>query len=659
MISLHDGNLHLQSANLHAVLSLQFWRDSAWHPVPLSGSGNNFSGAQHGISAKLDLGGDDMQWLDYELSLTSEFPTRIRLNLQLPEIEQPFHLIPGNIFGDNNLKRAEPGHYPNLTMEHPESTSCSPYWEMRADRASHPVSLICFAGGIAAVAINPYSDGKVVPANRDGFIRNGVFAQLAHDGEPNACGVTLGYRNAPVTFLNKDQWLDATEHATTKATARGAICLAPATSRRDAHRVIQRVYERYRETPATPLSSRESIVALTDAFLNVNWQPERENFSNMRCIDPEKKTLTAWRTLAEVGWTGGGVIGYPLLIAGHLLNDSTALERARYMLHWVAQAYNPASGLLWDVCGKHEGKQVNWWWSGYVVQDCHAAYTNGSGLYYLLKSYEFARATLGEDHPEWLDTALKALNTIVSLQEPSGNFGFTYSTERPEIIDPEGFAGVWFVPALTLAYRATGEQRYLDAAQRGIEFYHGFVRELSCWGTPLDTWKSVDQEGNLGFMRGATLLHQTTGEQRYLAMLEDSAHYEYLWRYGFAARAEYPPLKGSHWGSCGGSITSVSNPHIHPMGIFISRDLQYLAEQTGSDYHRNRFEDGINFGINIVSLYPEVAGYGQRGVLTERFCPSDGLTIEEFPDGAPSSLWFSYNGWAAAAVLEGLVESVG
>jgi hypothetical protein len=94
------------------------------------------------------------------------------------------------------------------------------------------------------------------------------------------------------------------------------------------------------------------------------------------------------------------------------------------------------------------------------------------------------------------------------------------------------------------------------------------------------------------------------------------------------------------------------------MGIFISSELRYLAEQTGDSYFRQRYEDGVNWGINTVSLYPDVAGYGIRGVLTERFCPSDGLTIEHYLDGSPSSLWFSYNGWAAAAVLEGLAEQL-
>ena len=60
-------------------------------------------------------------------------------------------------------------------------------------------------------------------------------------------------------------------------------------------------------------------------------------------------------------------------------------------------------------------------------------------------------------------------------------------------------------------------------------------------------------------------------------MLEAGAHYEYLWRYGFRARPQCRPLKGSNWNSCGGSITSVSNPHTHPMSVVATGDLDYLA----------------------------------------------------------------------------------
>lgn len=685
MVTLHDGKLRLDAvADCVPTLSVQCWFDNAWVEAPLKET-NGMFGAQVGgavLALRLREAGSG-EWT-YELELRSAVPSRARLTLEASSLDDAFHLIPGVIHGDNNLSRAEPGHFPNLTTLNPGepgNVSCSPYWELRADRASHPVSLLCGKGVVLAVSVTPYDDHAPANARADeSFTRNGLFARLAHDDQPHACGVTLGYRNDPRTFLNKDQWLDATQHLTTCGSAKGRVFALAAASRLEAHRVIRRVYADHHEPPATPITQRDAARALMTAFLEINWHDDkgrtiagtvsgqageffgggglRDNFTNMRCVDPEKKKLTAWRTLAEVGWTGGGVIAYPMLIAGHAFSNPTAIQHAVTLLDRVADAYNPDSGLLWDVNGPHEGKRLNWWWSGYIVKDCHCAYTNGTAIYYLLKSLLFSRDTLKQDHPHWLDTALKVLDTIAKLQRPDGNFGFSYRADRREIIDDQGFAGAWFIPAMLYAHRITGDKRYLDSAKRGAAFYHPFVKNLACWGAPMDTWKAVDQEGNLAFLRGARLLHEATGERAYLDMLTDSANYEYLWRYGFRARAEYPPLKGSHWSSVGGSTTSVSNPHIHPMGIYLAADLHYLAAKTGDEYHRSRADDGNRWGVNIVSLYPHVSGYGAPGVITERFCPSDGLTVETFPDGSPSSLWFSYNGWAAAAVLEGLVETL-
>jgi len=210
-----------------------------------------------------------------------------------------------------------------------------------------------------------------------------------------------------------------------------------------------------------------------------------------------------------------------------------------------------------------------------------------------------------------------------------------------------------------MAWEMTGREKYRQSAQRALEYYAKFVTDLACWGTPMDTYKSVDSEGNLAFTRAARLMHQLTGEERYLQMLEKGANYEYLWRYGFRARPQCPPLKGSSWNSCGGSITSVSNPHIHPMSVVATDDLEYLAARTDSEYHRQRAQDGLAWLMNTMELYPRVTGYGQYGVLSERTCPSDGLLVEQFADsGAPSSTWWSYNAWAAGSAMEALAEQI-
>ena len=104
-------------------------------------------------------------------------------------------------------------------------------------------------------------------------------------------------------------------------------------------------------------------------------------------------------------------------------------------------------------------------------------------------------------------------------------------------------------------------------------------------------------------------------------------------------------------------MTSVSNPHIHPMGLIITRALCYLADKTGDRYYRERADDGVAWALNTLELYPEVTGYGRYGLLSERFCPSDGLVIETYEDsGDPASTWWSYNAWAAANIMEALGE---
>lgn len=42
--------------------------------------------------------------------------------------------------------------------------------------------------------------------------------------------------------------------------------------------------------------------------------------------------------------------------------------------------------------------------------------------------------------------------------------------------------------------------------------------------------------------------------------------------------------------------------------------------------------------------------------MSERWCPSDGLTEERYSDGRGYSSWFSYNLWAAANVMEAVAE---
>lgn len=630
----------------------EFYRDGEWFRIPQDVvSENGFSYESDGACYSASFSGSTP--LSYTLTMKAPFRTKLKMEIQLEGETELFHLIPCNIYGNNNLEKILPGEYPVLTDLHPETPFCSPYWEFRADRACLPVSILCCSRGAAGVSIDPYSE------TGDRIVRNGVFAAL-----PNRFGVTLGYTNLPVTAKNKRTPERSIGDSAFEAQASGTIYWMEGAGRLDAHRIIREEYEKRHVRASYQKSLQEAARGLFETFLHVNWDNQEKEYTNRSCRVPDNTKLRPWRIVPEIGWTGGGVLAYPLVLCRWLLDEVSdetfgdALP-GEGILERIIDSYHEESGLFYDLTRPaQDGSRVNGWWTGYgLVKDCHCAYTVASGLYYVLKTVMFLKKQ-GIAYPQrWTEVSRRVMDTAIRLQREDGAFGYTYSTTRPEVLDWDGFAGCWFAPCAVYFYRLTGESTYLEAARKALRYYGKQVKALNCWGTPMDTWKSVDQEGNIAFVHGCRLLHESTGEQEFLELLQNGAEYEYLWRYGFQTNPDYRPLN-SGWVACGGSVTSVSNPHIHPMGVLIDEDLRYLAEVTGDSYHQSRAEDSFAWLMQTLELYPEKTGYGQYGVLSERWCPSDGLTIESYSDGEKYSSWFSYNLWAAANALEAVCERI-
>ena len=85
----------------------------------------------------------------YEMAADVEFDTRVHLELTLKGEANAYHVIPCTIYGDNNIDKIKVGEIPALTEKYKEARFCSPYWELRADRAAEPVSMM-YLDGIGA-----------------------------------------------------------------------------------------------------------------------------------------------------------------------------------------------------------------------------------------------------------------------------------------------------------------------------------------------------------------------------------------------------------------------------------------------------------------------------------------------------------------------------
>ncbi|MDX1358413.1 MAG: hypothetical protein R3232_06255, partial [Clostridia bacterium] len=240
----------------------------------------------------------------YRLGIKSEKPASLKILITI-DADDIYHLIPCNIHGDNNLRNAEPGFFPNLTYEFPEYDTSSDEWEFRADRASHPVSIMTFNRGAVGISINPYSDSS---GGEGGFIRNGVISKL-----PNSAGVSLGYTNFPCTFTSKENMTESTRHLTTNASATGKIYAVAGKNRTAAASIIKEEYYKYRDCP----SPSSTILGYLEGFLysyeHINWSEEHNAFTNEECRIPGDPELKPWRPLLAIGWTGTGVLAYPLL----------------------------------------------------------------------------------------------------------------------------------------------------------------------------------------------------------------------------------------------------------------------------------------------------------------------------------------------------------
>ncbi len=648
----------LEINGFQAEIEFFYGKNEIWIPVPKeccteTGCDYRTEDARYRVTFHRETAPGE--W-EYRMEFQASYDTRMKLQISLPGQEDCFHVIPCNIYGDNHAGEVRIGEFPLLTEAHPEAAFCSPYWEFRADRAAMPLSALCCRKGTVAVSIEPYSEEE--GREEGGTVRNGVFAAL-----PDSFGVTLGYTNDPVTFLNRSVPAAATGSRGRMARAAGRIYAVPGEGRGGIHKIVRREYERVHVRPLYEKSFRQAAEAMLEAFCCLNFDPGTGEYTNRKCRPFGDRKLQPWRNVTEIGWTGGAILAYPLVMSRYLLGEDAAKQLSRAMtgedmLDRIVAGYREESGFFNDLyapAGKDAGDRLNGWWTYYgLCRDCHCAYTQGSAVYYILKTILFLKERGVSYKESWLEGCRKVLDTAVSLQREDGAFGYNYSAAGKKVLDWEGFAGCWFVPGLVWMTKLTGDMSYAESARKAHDYYRDFVYNLDCYGAPMDTWKAVDQEGNLSFLHGSRLLYEYTGEARFLEDMKRSACYEFLWRYGYPTRPEHPPVRDG-WNACGGSVTSVSNPHIHPMGVLADEDLLFLAEVTGDSYYRERALDSVAWMMQTLELYPDRTGYGRYGILSERWCPSDGLVTERYDNGEPYGSWFSYNLWAAANVFEAVL----
>jgi hypothetical protein len=343
-----------------------------------------------------------------------------------------------------------------------------------------------------------------------------------------------------------------------------------------------------------------------------------------------------------------------LFAANHLKDDVARKQSLDFIDNVIRNSFNPASGLLYDAVENGKWSVYGWWYNG-MHSGGHSAYINGQAVYYILKAYISEKNDRNVIHDDWIGFVAPVIRKMNAEINSDREYPFSMSEHTGAGIEYDSMGGAWCLAATALYEYVTNSNEYRDIIKKSENHYHDvFVKKCECYGGPLDTDKAVDDEGILAYIRAVKILHEITKEEYLLGHMLDAFNYEFSFKLSYNTPVSVKPLSDIGWSSCGGSITSTANPHIHPMSSTIIPEMRYYVEECHDDYVRSRLEDTVKWSLQTFNTYDGEYGYGNPGWMSERFCFCQGLMTEKYPDGSPASTWFALMPWASSCIIEGL-----
>ena len=586
------------------------------------------------------------------------------VRLELPvDPASPRFFLPGFMYGTNRGEAplVADSQTPRLRRS-PTEFPASPWWLTRSDRLTHPVALAFAGGRVTGIAAPPY------------FVRNGrrrlawtpgaqgdfdQYAGFGCDIDRGALYYTLGYENAPWFFLDSHHFepraaLDGNAFSLAAGEAvefEAAVFDYPAADARAIDAALRRVYDRFHEPPREGLPAETAVADIAGAVARDAWLPRERAYAGF-VFDWQHDHEV--RRLPSISWTNGLSVAVPMLQAAHRLGRADMRAQAIACIdHIVNGSTNPKNGLPFTAEVDGVWGNRGWWYDRQGAPG-HAGYLVGQALYYILKAWDLEKRR-GAAHPEWLDFVSRALAVTERSKNADGEYPYVFSEDTGAGLSYDGMSGAWCLAAAAYHAALTGDGSRLGAMLESEAHYHAaYIVPMTCYGGPLDIDRQVDSEGVLAYVRAARWLHALTGDAALLRRMGDALAYEFTFKFCYNSPIRVPPLSRVGWSSCGGSVTSVTNPHIHPMSSTIVDEMIDYVNATGDAYVRSRLADTLAWSRQVSNRFDGEYDYGRRGWMSERFCHCEGLLTEHYPDGTPASTWFALMPWACGCILEAL-----
>lgn len=361
----------------------------------------------------------------------------------------------------------------------------------------------------------------------------------------------------------------------------------------------------------------EELYRLSMAFSCYLFERERDGFASFaRGCEWHLSTNSYKKTehIYEIGWAGQSASLANAFIYDYVTNgDKEKLGMALEVLDsWIKRGKHPAGHITsrlafdewaykpvpldrepdkWELGENMFESQYSQYLQGTslkVLRDTDGrrmyqndACNNGTAAECYFEAFDML-SSVGIDKPEYYETAMGICDFAMKSQGADGIFAKSWKNDGSVDVQ-DGTIGCFLIMPILIAYKKTGEAKYLDSAERAFAFYykeledHGFTTAGA-----LDTY-SIDKESSSPLLRAALALYDVTGDKKYVDAGEKIAWYLSTWLVHYTI--DYPdgsPIRNVNFDTFGG--TSVSTPH-NAIDMYALRDVlsfRKLYELTGN-----------------------------------------------------------------------------
>lgn len=363
----------------------------------------------------------------------------------------------------------------------------------------------------------------------------------------------------------------------------------------------------------------------------------------------------------QLGWVGGGMSSYALLLAG----GEESVRRAGRTLDFIFGGQTEAGffpGVFYN--GRYYGDEFNEDPQRDHPEQWHIVRKSADALYFLVK-HLMAMNTLHPNEPvpeRWIEGTRRLADGFLRLWGRYGQFGQWVQAETGELLVGGSAGGAMAVAGLALFGQHLNEEVYLAAARAaGDYYYRQYTREGVTTGGPGEILQCPDSESAFALLEAFIVLHETTGEEKWLQRAEEAARQAISWcvSYNFVFPQE------STFGrlgieTAGSVIANVQNKHSAPGICTLSGDsLLKLFRATGNPLYMEQLRDTAHQLPQYLSRQDRpIMGWDGKellpGYMSERVNMSDWEGTELIGEVLPLSCWCEVSNMLTYAEVPGI-----